>query len=172
MVKAKRRTQKCTTRAYLGIDPGQSGGLAIITPTRFGANIAKAVSMPQTERDIWNWFAAVANAFSSGNAKALIEKVHAMPKQGISGTFKFGAGYGGLRMALIGTDIPFEDETPQTWQRGLGIRKKKKTETDTQWKNHLRSKAQQLFPGLEITLKTADALLIAEYCRRKEEGLL
>ncbi len=30
----------------------------------------------------------------------------------------------------------------------------------------------QLFPKVEVTLATADALLIAEYCRRKQTGTL
>jgi Holliday junction resolvasome RuvABC endonuclease subunit len=103
---------------------------------------------------------------------AVIEHVHAMPKQGVSSTFKFGVGYGGLRMALIAASIPFEEVTPRTWQKALGVVVRKKTETKTQFKNRLKAKAQQLFPRESITLKTADALLIAEYCRRKQLGLL
>jgi hypothetical protein len=40
--------------------------------------------------------------------------------------------------------------------------------TKTEWKNRLKAKAQQLFPqqSKHITLKTADALLIAEYARK------
>jgi hypothetical protein len=52
-------------------------------------------------------------------------------------------------------------------------------ETDTQWKHRLRKKAQQLFPSLEVwrgtignQLAVADAILIAEFCRRRQEGRL
>jgi hypothetical protein len=36
-------------------------------------------------------------------------------------------------------------------------------------KNVTKRKAQELFPSLKITHATADALLIAEYLRRKNE---
>ena len=86
--------------------------------------------------------------------------------------FKFGMSYGGLRMALTAAQIPFESATPQNWQKSLGIGKKGKTETRTSFKNRLKAKAQQLFPNLKVTLATSDALLLAEYCRRKRTGSL
>jgi hypothetical protein len=62
--------------------------------------------------------------------------------------------------------IPFVEVSPRSWMKAMGIRTRRKTETPTQWKNHLKQLAQQLFPHEQITLATADALLIAEYCRR------
>ena len=47
-----------------------------------------------------------------------------------------------------------------------------KTESKTEWKNRLKGMAQQLYPDLKVTLATADALLIATYCKRKHEGTL
>ena len=175
-------------RIYLGIDPGASGGLAEIGVAQ--RQYCKVVAMPGTERDIWEWIE------ERMVGVAVIEKVHAMPGNGVSGMFKFGMGYGGLRMALIAAGIPFEEVTSQAWLRALGIPfrkphtkvrqveiKKGKNkgklreeryggETDTEFKNRLKAKAQQLFPGIQVTLKTADALLIALYCRRKHEGTL
>jgi len=142
----------------LGIDPGQSGGIAILWNDRD----ATTLKMPETERDVWE---AVRFDFGS-KAFAFIEKVHSMPGQGVASTFKFGVGYGGLRMALIAAGIPFVEVTPQGWQKALGIPARKKTETKAQFKNRLKSHAQQLFPDQQVTLATADALLIAEYGRR------
>jgi crossover junction endodeoxyribonuclease RuvC len=102
----------------------------------------------------------------------MIEKVHSMPKQGVASSFKFGRGYGGLRMALIAAGIPFEEVTPQAWQKALAIPKRSKTETPVQWKNRLKALAQQLYPDIKVTLKLADALLIATYCQRKHTGTL
>lgn len=171
---------------FMGIDPGQSGGIACITEER---ELVFAVKMPSNERDIYK-------EIQGKIYFCLIEKVHAMPKQGVSSTFKFGMGYGGLRMALIGNEVPFDEVTPQKWQKGLSIpkriphdktmlvkitkgknkgkmrEKKYGGETDSQWKNRLKSKAQQLFPSFRVTLETADALLIAEYCRMRQAGLL
>jgi len=150
----------------LGIDPGQSGGLAIVSLL----GEVEAIAMPFTERDIWDWISALE---LKGKVVATIEKVHSMPGQGVASTFKFGVGYGGLRMALIAARIPFEEVTPRVWQKGLGISSRKKTESKTQFKNRLKAKAQQLFPAEErITLKIADALLIAEFGRRKYREML
>lgn len=149
---------------YIGVDPGMGGGLASIA-----AEGANGIPMPQTERDVWEWF----HWWESRQRPfAVIEKVHAMPSNGVSGMFKFGMSYGSLRMALVAAGIPFEEVTPQTWQKGIGIVKRGKDESGTDWKNRLKGKAQQLFPGEKVTLATADALLIAEYCRRKHEGRL
>lgn len=144
---------------YLGIDPGASGGLAAIQ-----GNQIKAVSMPATERDVWDWFLN----HNEGEVFAIIEKVGGYIGAAHPGSamFRFGVSYGGLRMALTAAKIPFDEITPQKWQRSLGIAPRKKTESKAQFKRRLKQKAQQLFPGVTVTLATADALLIAEYCRR------
>ena len=157
---------------YIGIDPGKSGGLAVISRSTSTRAAADAEPMPETEGDIWEWFAGIPSA----RAIAVIEKVNGYIGPGSeapgSAMFNFGWGYGNLRMALIASGISFEEVTPQRWQKAMGIGSRKKTESKTQFKNRLKAKAQQLFPHIHVTLKTADALLIAEYCRRKHEGRL
>lgn len=161
------------TQFYIGIDPGASGGLAVIRKTE-GKYAATAIKMPDTPRDIWDWI----RQGSSTNTFAVIEKVGGFVKGNPvpgSAMFNFGKGAGWLEMALIGAWIPYEEAMPQKWQKALGIPPKKKDETKTAWKNRLKKKAQQLFPTLEagsITLATADALLIATYCQRLREGKL
>jgi len=90
---------------------------------------------------------------------AYIESVHAMPKQGVSSTFKFGQHYGSLLMGLACLEIPYERVAPGVWQRAMGC-------LTGGEKNISKAKAQQLFPALKITHAIADALLIAEYGRR------
>lgn len=143
----------------LGLDPGKSGGLAVVD---IHGN-AIAWKMPETERDISD----LCEAVSEYKPFAAIEKVHAMPKQGVKSTFTFGHGYGGLRMALICNRIRFEEVTPRKWQADLGCPTAKKDEPKTKHKNALKGKAQQWFPDLRVTLSTCDALLIAEWARRK-----
>jgi hypothetical protein len=172
-------------QVYLGIDPGASGGIAVQS---FGE--IYCVPMPKTERDVWG----VINGYRHESAVAVIERVggyiqgNATPG---SAMFNFGVSYGGLRMALIAAGIRFEDVPPQKWQKALGIapRKSGKTkmvssdddpkvpflctelkevggESKTVFKNRLKAKAQQLFPEQKVTLATADALLLLEYCTR------
>jgi crossover junction endodeoxyribonuclease RuvC len=157
----KKRLRKETHPSVcIGIDPGQNGGIAWIHRTLHVPQ-AMAEPMPETERDVWDCL-----NIGSMETKAVIEKVHSMPKQGVASTFKFGVGYGGLRMALIGRGIPFREVTPQQWMKALEIPPRRKSDTKTTWKKRLLSIAQQWFPEVMVTLKTADALLLAEYCRR------
>lgn len=92
---------------YIGIDPGQSGGFAVLNNN----GIVEVIKMPPTETDIWNWISSNKNCF------AVIEKVHSMPGQGVASTFKFGYGFGGLNMALVAAKIPFELISPRQWQK-------------------------------------------------------
>ena len=89
-----------------------------------------------------------------------------------SAMFKFGTSYGLLKMALIAARIPFEEVSPMRWQQGLHIPARKKSDSDNKWKSVLKAHAQKLFPETPVTLKTADAILIAEYCRRQRNGCL
>jgi crossover junction endodeoxyribonuclease RuvC len=138
---------------YLGVDPGMSGGIALLHET--GA-IVHVQAMPETERDT----AELLEEFASRVRFALIEKVTPMPKQGLGSTWTFGQHYGFLRGLLVVLRIPFDQVRPQVWQSELGCR----TGGD---KNVSKAKAQQLWPAQKITHAIADALLLAEHCRRK-----
>jgi hypothetical protein len=161
---------------FLGVDPGGSGGLAVID--RRGA-IVEACAMPATPRDVHEWF----GEFGPRVIFGLIEIVHAMPArknkkgedseetggQGVVSAFKFGWNTGLLHMALV--PLPHEGVLPGKWQQGFGLIRKSKTESRTDKKNRHKAVAQELFPTLpaglkKITHAVADALLIAEYCRR------
>ena len=133
----------------LGIDPGKSGGIALVSE-----GWAQAWPMPDTERDVWDIFEECDPV-----DLAYIEKVASSPQMGVTSAFTFGRSYGFLRGMLVGWRIPFEEVSPQKWQKAMGCL----TKGD---KNVSKRKAQQLFPTLKITHATADALLIAEYCRR------
>ena len=137
---------------YIGIDPGKSGALVVITPD--GIDLIQ--SSKATEHDVGQWLAEVD---ASGPCFAMLEQVHSMPKQGVSSTFKFGQSFGFLRGLLVAHQVPFEMVTPQKWQKELSCR----SGGD---KNVTKQKAQELFPAYKWTHATADAVLLAEYCRR------
>ena len=140
---------------FMGIDPGYSGAVVLVGGT--GAFIA-GIRCKETEHDIAAFFKDYGRAVNG----CFIEKVHSMPKQGVSSTFKFGTSYGFLRGVITAFDIPFKEVTPAKWQRTMGI-PTIKGETPTAKKNRHKAKAQQLYPKLKITHATADALLIARY---------
>lgn len=140
---------------FIGIDPGQSGGIAF-SPSN--DNKPWAIKMPETEADIWEVLGPLREQYGYASFVAAIESVHSMPGQGVASSFKFGQGFGALRMALTAAGIRFHLVTPQKWQKRLGCM----TKGD---KNVSKAMAQRLFPHLKITHATADALLLAEYAR-------
>jgi Holliday junction resolvasome RuvABC endonuclease subunit len=145
-------------KTYIGIDPGKSGSIAV----RKGDH-ATAHKMPDTDRDIWALFRSIIAddmmEWRDNGCFAVLEIVHSSPQMGVKSAFTFGQGYGGLRMALIASGIPFEGVTPQKWQKALGC-------LSGGDKNKTKDRAQTLFPNIKVTHGIADGLLIAEYCAR------
>ena len=92
----------------------------------------------------------------------VIEKVHSMPKQGVVSTFTFGKNYGQWLGILASNGVPYKEVTPQTWMKYYGAMPKDKPKR----KKYLKHLAQSLYPNIKITLKTADAVLIAHWCRQ------
>ena len=144
------------TTLIIGIDPGQSGGIAAILNDN---RLREATKMPETERDIVDLLREYRDMAASEGAeiKCYLESVHAMPAQGVRSVWTFGRGFGILIGVLAALEIPYELVTPQKWQKAVGCL----TRGD---KNVSKRKAQQLFPMVpKITHYLADALLIAHY---------
>lgn len=158
---------------FLGIDPGQSGGIAYISED---GKLLQATKMGDTEAD------TLSLLVFPGLKRAMLEHTHAMPAvdwksppcshcgqrkiiRGVNALGSFMENFGVLRGFLIASKIPFETTTPLTWQRYMHCL----TKGD---KNVSKARAQELFPGVRVTHATADAILICEYGRRKALGLL
>mgnify|MGYP003114715160 FL=1 len=93
------------------------------------------------------------------------------PRDGRVGAFNFGVGYGlwlGLLSALF---IPYMEITPQLWQSRMlaGLPRGPKVKASA-----MRA-AKSLFPHIPIGVKAdwgmADAALLAEYARRRDQGV-
>ncbi len=101
------------------------------------------------------------------DSKCCLERVGAMPGQGVTSMFNFGENFGFIQGVLEANGIPYELVTPQKWKREFGV---------TGDKNSAVSVCQRLFPDVSL-LKTerskkpddgmAEALLMAEYARRR-----
>ena len=141
---------------YIGIDPGLGGGIAVIEAD---GKVLETTRMPATEQEVLDFL----RQWTLNMPRAVLEFVRASPQMGVTSAFTFGRGYGGLRMALVAAKIPFDEVVPGVWQRELQCR----TRGD---KNVSKRRAQELFPHVTVTHKIADALLLAEYARRKERG--
>jgi hypothetical protein len=165
------------THYYIGLDPGKSGGVAVMDNHRW----VETYPMPDPD-DLWKWL----RQFPSLSTYIALERVGGFI--GTDGTegghrnkaaahimFTFGRGYGQIEMALVAGGYNPQmilNPLPQQWTKALGIvARVAKEESRTQWKARLRDEARLRFPALtSITLKTCDALLLAQYCRLTFEG--
>lgn len=136
-------------RTILAIDPGLGGGLAWD---------GHAIKMPATEMD-------VVQAIKCVNPDTVF--VEKLPfggmKTNVSAMAKLHGNAGVIRGAVLAMGIRLVEVPPKDWQAHFHLSKGDKT--PTQWKNQLKGEAQKRFPNLDVTLATADALLIYEYAR-------
>lgn len=141
-------------RQIVAIDPGANGGFAWMDPT----GQVQAQRMPDTEGDIL----ALVRRVAGRGSVAVLEEVGGYVGKFDPGNamFKFGAGWGFLKGALMANDTPLHMVRPQKWQAGLSLGTSRSCGSKQEWKNKLKAHAQRLFPGLGVTLYTADALLI------------
>lgn len=146
-------------RVIIGIDPGVTGGIAIIN----GDSVTTHKLADLTEQETWRLLA------EHEPATVYLETVHAGQKMASSAAFTFGQVYGRLRMAAIASGLRLMEVRPQAWQSALKLPAigGGHGKNDIAKKKRNRAAAQQLFPELRITNANADALLIAEYGRRQ-----
>lgn len=142
---------------FVGIDPGVGGGIAAVN--RAGA-VVFTEKMPRDEDGIRELMPFSISHPREWQWVALIEKVHASPQMGTVSAFTFGRVFGALCMALSYSRMDWDYVQPRRWQNDLGCL----TGGD---KNVSKAMAVKLFPSVKITHAIADALLIAEFCRRQ-----
>lgn len=118
----------------LGIDPGSSGGLAIVrnnfntlpeivfairmpTVTIYGKKIidTKKIALELSKYDI---------------DISIIEKVHAMPRQGVTSSFQFGRNFGGIETLSYLYSKRVDYIAPAIWKKSLGLGPSKKESLD------------------------------------------
>ncbi len=127
--------------AVLGIDPGFSGALAWLD---LGGDL-HVEDMPtlaverngKTKRDM-DLAALVELVEQHRPAFAVVERVGAMPGQGVSSMFAFGRGFGSILGVLAALKVPVELVTPATWKRTLTV---------PAGKDGARLRASQLLPA-------------------------
>ena len=141
-------------RLYIGIDPGKSGAIAILLDdgSLYVENYDIGI------KDLFD----LLHLSSKYDNECCIEKVHSFPGQGVRSTFSFGMNYGIWLAMLESNGIEYSNPTPQTWIKHY-IELGKDTKKDR--KNKLKYIAQSLYPNTKVTLRNADAILLAHYCK-------
>src|SRR5262249_25065975 len=100
----------------LGIDPGLTGALAFYDK---GLDAITVRDMPiiRTRNKAHISETLVVQLIRSMRPDvAVIELIHALPKQGVTSMFNFGVGFGILRGVLASFDVPTHFMTPQEWR--------------------------------------------------------
>jgi crossover junction endodeoxyribonuclease RuvC len=148
----------------LGIDPGLSGALALYntsdqTVEVFDMPVLELVRNGKKKGEVSAQ--ALANLLAGRGIKAaFLERVNAMPGQGVTSVFSFGRSTGIVEGILAAYDIPTTLVTPQAWQKAVGQRA---------GKDGSRERAMQLFPAQADLFQRkkddgrSDAALIAYY---------
>ncbi|WP_296262477.1 crossover junction endodeoxyribonuclease RuvC [uncultured Enterobacter sp.] len=147
--------------AILGIDPGCSGALVLVTEQGGYIDHLPMPTIKVGTKSRVNGAAVAAWVRQYGITHAYLEQVGAMPGQGTASMFTFGHAAGVAEGILQGLNIPYTLVTPQAWKKSAGL-----IGSD---KDAARSRAIQLYPELRaLDAKAkgqaiADALLIARY---------
>lgn len=98
----------------LGIDPGASGALSFYFPSR--PELIAAEDVPLVAGDI-DGAQLARRIVQMAPTMAVIERVGAMPKQGVSSTFKFGTAYGVVLGVVAALAVPTHLVTPAVWKK-------------------------------------------------------
>jgi len=173
-------------KAIIGIDPGFNGAVCIMWRDLtnkielFDVPFVEVIKSGKTKKGnqkkgkeyLDNSMAEILEDFYGGGrptCHVFLEKVGAMPKQGVASMFSFGTGYGLWKGIIAAYHLPCTLVTPQSWKKELmqGMKDKEASLVV----------AQQLFPQCRKDLVQqkdigkADALLLCEFGRRRVEGI-
>jgi crossover junction endodeoxyribonuclease RuvC len=142
----------------MGIDPGLTGGLALLTTDGMQVermpilqlNGKKTLDIAALEQQLNEW----------QPSHVYLERQQSMPRQGVTSSFNTGYHYGLLKGLVTGMKIPLTEVRPAEWKRNMRVPKDK---------DAARARASELMPAnrSDWALKRddglAEAALIALY---------
>lgn len=148
---------------FIGIDPGLKGAIAVLDDT---GNVIDLWDMPVMAKSKGK--KTVKNQVNAGalcdlllpymNNAVTIERVSAMPGQGVSSVFSFGDTVGAIRGVCCALKMRLQYVTASSWKKHYGLPADKEL---------ARAKAIELYPSAHLPHKKdadkAEAILIARY---------
>lgn len=152
---------------HIGIDPGLSGAVAIISDDSL-----KVFDMPtmtvdrngKAKRQVSaNELAELLNLYAGKDCHVYCERVGAVSGQGVTSVFSFGRSFGMIEGILAALKMPVTFVAPATWVKGVGR---------GPGKDASRARAMELFKGCEHLFARvkddgrADAALIAHWGKK------
>ena len=167
----------------IGIDPGKKGFICMYfnNPDDIKQNYFEYHPIPlvKNEVDIHKLYDILSFDGENWDIKCVLEDVHAIFGASAKATFNFGWIVGAIEGILASCSIPYVKVQPKEWQKEMlvgihKITKQGKKSTDTKAMSLLAAK--RLFPNEDLRATErcttehdgkVDALLLAEYARRK-----
>jgi hypothetical protein len=157
----------------IGIDPGNSGGVCVMTlhdhipprvwrlqPAQFDLSFVKTTEDKQSE------LITALYDLDPDHTKVTIEFVTGIPfnpktniRQSVHANFRFGRFVGLTQGIFIGCGFEVQEISPAAWQKIVGVTPKS-NQTKTEKKNGHKDVAKYLF-GVDLTHWQTDAALIA-----------
>ena len=148
---------------YIGIDPGsKSGAYALLGSDN------SVTAFPWDNDRFVNHIRGltIMRDMEGEKVMAVIEKVNAMPKQGLSSTWVFAENFGYIQGVLHAFGIPFQLVPPRVWKKAFSLNSDKANSIEV---------CHRLFPSVSLKRtersrtddsNLAEAILMAEYARR------
>ena len=150
----------------IGIDPGLSGAIAVLENTKV-LNIFDMPVMSEGKKNKRQLNSALLvslireNISKSEEVAIVVERVNAMPGQGVTSMFNFGQTFGAIKGICAALELPIFFIRPAKW--------KKHFELINSSKDSSRTKAIEMYPKLSNQLakkkdvNKSDAILIARF---------
>ena len=150
----------------IGIDPGLSGGVAILKKNKV-LDLFDMPVMPEGKKNKRQLNSAQLakiikdSIINNEEVVVIVEQVNAMPGQGVTSMFNFGQTFGAIKGICAALGLPIFFVRPAKW--------KKHFELINSSKDSSRTKAIEMYPNLSNDLSKkkdvnkSDAILIARY---------
>lgn len=153
-----------TTPAIAGVDPGQSGAIAILDADT--ADLVDLIDMPYLDGTVI--VPELADFLRRHRIRTVwVERAQSMPNQSSTAMFKYGVGYGAILGAVGTLELPLQTVRPHTWKAKAGV---------TKDKGSSRRAATELWPTWSASFARvkddgrAEAALIARHGLLLERG--
>jgi len=152
----------------IGIDPGLSGGIAILDDLKiFDIYDMPIMSEGKKNKNQLNSAQLVniirKNLIPDGDTFLIVEQVSAMPGQGVTSMFNFGQTFGSIKGICAALNLPIFFVRPAKWKKHFDLINSSKDAS--------RTKVIEMYPSISPRLSKkkdvnkADAILIARYFR-------
>lgn len=162
----------------IGIDIGKNGAIVVLPKKPF-TNTTLPIKMPLIGDQLdYHEVYRLLKSYENTDCHVIFEKLGVIFGTGKSTAFSMGHQSGAIEMACVALNLPYTKVPAKQWQKEMfqgveEILKKGKSSRDT--KAMALIAAKRLFPDFKLTFGRAtvphdgavDALLMAEYCKRK-----